>query len=379
MKKNKKNFLIFTGSRADYGILSTLISKIKSDDHIKSFIFAGSDHFSPSYGNTYKEILKDGFKIDFRSNVKILGKYENLSTYCAKILNEYSIIISRLRLDGALILGDRYEAFIFSIVCFFNKIPIFHLHGGELTKGAMDDNLRHSISKFALFHFVTNKVYKTRLMQLGETPVNIFNYGALGDENIKNTKIISRNLLFKKYNIPFNKKIILITFHPETMSNETADFQIKTLLNGLKNGENYFYIFTSNNSDPGSIIFLKNINYFIKKNKNSIIVKSFGKLDYINLLKSVDLMIGNSSSIVLDSPNVNLYAINIGERQIGRIFKKNIIQCKLDSNMISKKIKLYIDKKIKIKIKTNNTSEQIKKRIFKILQKKKNKFKKNIL
>lgn len=371
MKKNKKKIIIFTGSRADYGLLSNLIKRLKTNAFIKSFVFVGSDHFSPKYGNTYKEILKDGLKINFRSNVKTLGKNENLSIYCAKILNEYSIMISKSSMDGAIVLGDRYEAFIFSIVCFLNKIPIFHLHGGELTKGAIDDNFRHSISKLASFHFVSNKIYKKRLIQLGEEPNNVFNYGALGDENIRRTKIISKKILFEKYNIPLDKKIILVTFHPETINKKGEILQIKTLLNGLKNRDNYFYVFTSSNSDPGSIVFLKYINYFVKKNYNSIIVKSFGRLDYINLLKNIDLMIGNSSSVVLDSPNVNLYAINIGDRQIGRVFEKNVIQCKLNSNLISKKIKFYLNKKIKIIRKMNNTSKKMEQRIFKIFKKNK--------
>ena len=245
------------------------------------------------------------------------------------------------------------------------------MHGGELTEGAFDDKLRHSISKFSNFHFVTNNIYKKRLMQLGENPKKIFNFGSLGEENFRNVKIIPKINILKKYKIPLNKKIALVTLHPETMSNVSYKKQISSLLNAVKYKNKYFYIFTTSNSDPGSKIFIDSINIFIKKNNNTKMIKSLGREDYINLMNSVNLVIGNSSSGVLETPNANVYALNIGNRQSGRNFEKNIIHASFDSGEISNKIEKYINKKIKIKKKFKNTSKLISKKILQILNFKK--------
>ena len=365
----KKKLIIFTGSRADYGIMSKLIKEL--DKKLQILIFAGSDHFSKKYGNTYKEILRDGFKIQIKSNIKSYSNSKPLSIYCSKILHEYSLKILKHNPSSVIVLGDRYEAFIFSICCFFNKIPIFHLHGGELTQGAFDDKLRHAISKFSNFHFVTNSIYKKRLMQLGENPKRIFNFGSLGEENFRNIKIISKSNLFKKYKIPLNKKIALVTLHPETMSNISYKKQIFSVLKAIKYKNKYFYVFTSSNSDPGSKIFINSINIFIKKNTNTKIIKSLGRQDYINLLKNVNLVIGNSSSGILETPSANVYALNIGNRQSGRNFEKNVVQTSFNSEEISKKIEIYINKKIRIKKKFKNSSKLISKKILQILNFKK--------
>ncbi len=361
----KKKIIIFTGSRADYGIMSNLIKKL--DNKLQTLIFAGSDHFSKQYGNTYKEILRDGIKIQIKSDLKSYSNSEPLSLYCSKILREYSLKILKHNPSSAVVLGDRYEAFIFSFCCFLNKIPIFHLHGGELTEGAFDDKLRHAISKFSNFHFVTNNIYKKRLMQLGESPKRIFDFGSLGEENFRKVKITSKINFFKKYKIPLNKKIALVTLHPETISNVSYKKQISSVLKAIKYKNKYFYIFTSSNSDPGSKIFINSIDVFIKKNDNTKIIKSLGRQDYINLLKNVNLVIGNSSSGVLETPSAEVYSLNIGNRQNGRNFEKNIVHASFDSKEISKKIEKYINKRIKIKKKLKETSKLISKKIFQIL------------
>ena len=361
----KKKIIIFTGSRADYGIMSNLIKKL--DNKLQTLIFAGSDHFSKQYGNTYKEILRDGIKIQIKSDLKSYSNSEPLSLYCSKILREYSLKILKHNPSSAVVLGDRYEAFIFSFCCFLNKIPIFHLHGGELTEGAFDDKLRHAISKFSNFHFVTNNIYKKRLMQLGESPKRIFDFGSLGEENFRKVKITSKINFFKKYKIPLNKKIALVTLHPETISNVSYRKQISSVLKAIKYKNKYFYIFTSSNSDPGSKIFINSIDVFIKKNDNTKIIKSLGRQDYINLLKNVNLVIGNSSSGVLETPSAEVYSLNIGNRQNGRNFEKNIVHASFDSKEISKKIEKYINKRIKIKKKLKETSKLISKKIFQIL------------
>ncbi len=365
--KIKKKILIFTGSRADYGILRTLIKKLNIKINIS--IVAGADHYSKKFGLTYKEILNDGYNINYRSKLKSYDNSQSLSIYCSKILEEYSNIILKKKFNGAIVLGDRYEAYIFSLSCFLNKVPIFHLHGGELTKGSIDDSMRHSISKFANFHFVTRNIYKRRLIQLGEVPEKIFMYGSLGNENFNLIKNSSKKKIFSKYKIPFEKKLIIVTFHPETISNFSYKKQIDIFLGGLKNKKNYFYIFTSTNSDPGSKLFMRQINSYVNKNKNSKIVNSFGQEDYAALLKKADLMVGNSSSGVIESPSASIYSIIVGNRQDGRFLDKNIIKCSLNSSSISTLIDKYIKKKINIKNGHQKSSSLISKKICQIIKK----------
>ena len=184
-------------------------------------------------------------------------------------------------------------------------------------------------------------------MQLGESPKRIFDFGSLGEENFRKVKITSKINFFKKYKIPLNKKIALVTLHPETISNVSYKKQISSVLKAIKYKNKYFYIFTSSNSDPGSKIFINSIDVFIKKNDNTKIIKSLGRQDYINLLKNVNLVIGNSSSGVLETPSAEVYSLNIGNRQNGRNFEKNIVHASFDSKEISKKIEKYITNMVK--------------------------------
>ncbi len=274
-----------------------------------------------------------------------------------------------------ILLGDRYEVFIFCIVAFFFNIPVAHIHGGEITSGAIDDALRHSITKMSDIHFVCHKDYKKRVIQLGENPKNVFNFGSLALETIKRKKLAKKEILFKKYSIPSDKKTILITFHPETKSKIYVKQQIKILLNSLKKIKNSFIIFTHNNFDTFGKYFIKEITNFCKKNENSIVIKSLGIDEYHNFVSNVDLVLGNSSSGVIEVPMLKTPTLNIGDRQNGRVFSKSIFQVDLNSNLISKKINFIFNRKEKYKFENifykKNTSLNILKEIKKFIFKKK--------
>ena len=239
-----------------------------------------------------------------------------------------------------ILLGDRYEIFSAAISAYFMRIPIAHFHGGEVTEGAIDESIRHSISKMASLHLVSSLLHKKRLIQLGENKMNIHNVGALGIDVIKNTKLISKELLGRKLKIKFQKKIIVITFHPVTLENNTSEEQINEIFKSFKNIKNTTYIFTLPNADMYGNIIIKLIETFCKKYKNAFYYKSLGKTNFYSLINISNLFMGNSSSGIIEVPYFKKPIINIGDRQKGRLQSKTIINCKPESKAIIKAIKL---------------------------------------
>ena len=346
----KKKILIFTGSRADYGLLKPLISRIKKDKRYKFLIAAGSHHFSKNLGFTYKEIIKDNFKINYACPVKINNTtFSDVSQYFGNCISDNSRYLEKKRPDIVILYGDRYEVFSFCIASFFLQIPIIHIHGGEITEGAFDDSLRHSITKLSNYHFVSHNAYKKRIIRLGEHPSRVYNFGALGVENIKKTKLITKKILFRRFKIPLDKKIILITFHPETQSNIPLKKQIKIFLSVLNRFKNIYFVFTYNNADPEGNFFINEIKKFQKKNKNVKLFSSLGVKIYHSLIKNVDLVIGNSSSGVLEVPSLKTPTLNIGNRQKGRLFSRSVFCCDNNKKEIEKKIKKILFSNLKIK------------------------------
>ena len=364
----KKKILFFTGSRADYGILKPLIKEISKKKYASVELAAAGQHFSTSFGNTYKHIFKDKIKIDHRSRVNL--KKTNLKDiihYLSKSLVDYFKILNKANPSLIIILGDRYEVFCFALASYLLNIKIAHLHGGELTYGAFDDGLRHAITKLSNFHFVSHIVYKKRVIQLGENPKNVFNVGALTMDNIYSTKLYSKKSLLKRLNIKTNKKIALITFHPVTKNNLNYKAQITKFLNALKHVD-YYYVFTYNNTDTLGYSFIKEIMKFKTQNKNLSIFKTMGTQLYLSSIKNFDVVIGNSSSGIYEAPALNTVTLNVGNRQQGRLFGPSIINCKNETKDIVKHLKMIHDKKFKPNFKnifykkkvSKNISDQIK-------------------
>ena len=369
----KKKVLIFTGSRADYGLLKPLIYRFKKNSSTELILAAGGQHFSKLFGNTHKEILKDNFKIDYSCKIKTDNIKDNeVVSYVGRSLINFTKFLKKETPDIVVLLGDRYEAYSFCLASFFLNIPIAHIHGGELTLGAFDDGLRHSMTKFSNYHFSCHKNYAKRLVQLGENVKNVFNYGALGVENALRTQLINKKKLFDKFNVPLNKKTILVTFHPETKKNGNIKNEINIFLSGLKKFKDIFFIFTYNNSDPNGKYYVKKI-IKNKNNNNLTIISSLGSKNYLSFLKNVDCIVGNSSSGIIEAPALKTPTINIGNRQNGREFSRSIFTCKNDKAHIEKNIKKLVFKKKKIVYDNlffkNNTSLNIFKKINSILKK----------
>tara|TARA_A100001015_G_C14978219_1_gene708276 strand:+ start:152 stop:1294 length:1143 start_codon:yes stop_codon:yes gene_type:complete len=333
-----RKILFVSSSRADYGLLRNLIIKIQKLNP-ETYLMVTGSHLSKEFGETVSEIKKDRIKKTFIKKILDLKfKEKNIPHYVEKTIKATSQIIKKIKPDTLVILGDRYELLGCAIAATLFRVPIAHLHGGEITSGAYDDSIRHSISKLSHLHFPVHEKYRKRLIQLGERPKTIFNYGALGAHSINNINFKSKLKLERDLKIKLDKKIFLITFHPTTLEKNKSKFQILNLLSALKKFNNEIKIFTTPNFDHENKIIKNAILDFIKKNKNSFFFTSIGHLNYISLMKISSLVIGNSSSGILETPSLGIPTINIGNRQKGRIISKNIINSNYEEKHIIKNI-----------------------------------------
>ena len=363
---------IVSSTRADFGLLKNLILKIKKNNVNYKLIVIGS-HLSKYYGSTVSEIKKSDIKISKKVEYKIDTSSEiGISRIISQCTKNITKIFLNLNPDLIILLGDRYEILSCAVSAHVCRIPIAHIHGGELTQGLIDDAFRHSITKLSQLHFVANKIYKKRVIQLGENPKNVFNVGGLGVESIKNTKFLNKKHLEKKLKIQFKKKNIIVNFHPETLKKGLAKMQINEVLKALRTLKETCIIFTMPGVEVENIIIINKIKKFVKENKNSYFFKSLGQNNYFSVLNIIDLMIGNSSSGLLEMPTFKKATINLGERQSGRIKAKSVISTKIKSSHIIKAInKVYTNnfqKKLKNSVNPYGTG-QTSEKIFKVLRK----------
>ena len=338
-----RKICVVTGSRADYGLLRSVMQGIKNDPNLIIQVIATGMHLSPTFGLTYKEIESDGFFIDEKVEVITeIDTPEEISQSIAKGITGCAKAFNRLEPDLILLLGDRYEIFSAAIAAHVALIPIAHIHGGELTGGALDEAFRHSISKMSSLHFVAAEEYKKRLIQLGENPKNVYLAGGLGVDNIKKQKPLNKRELENELNIKFLDKSLLITFHPVTLGIESSEFQFKELLDALSNLKDTTLIFTMPNADTGGRKLINMVEKFVIENKNAKAFISLGQLLYFSCISNMDGVVGNSSSGITEVPSFKKATINIGDRQLGRLQAESIINCKpLKIDILNAIEKLY--------------------------------------
>ena len=363
----KKKICIVSGSRADFGLLKLLMKKIKLSEKLKLQIIVTGMHLSYDYGYTFKEIEDAGFNINEKVDIMISRDDS------ASILNSISLgikgistAVENLKPDLIMVLGDRYEILAAGIVAMVSKIPLAHLHGGEITKGAIDDSIRHSLTKMAHFHFVASKEYRMRVIQLGENPNNVFNVGGLGVDAIKNINLLTKSELESELGFSFGLKNLMVTFHPVTNEDHSSKTHVQNLLAALKKLNNVNFIFTMPNSDHDNKIISVLINKFISKNKKHVCFKSLGQKKYLSCLQFVDGVVGNSSSGLLEAPSFNIGTINIGERQTGRLKADSVIDCSPNVHSIGSAFKKLFSSNFQNKLKNidnpygnGNASEKI--------------------
>ena len=338
MKSTRKKICFITGSRAEYGLLRPLMDKIRKSAEFELQIIATSMHLSHEFGLTYREIEKDGFTIDDKIEI-LLSSDSSIAVSKAIGLGCISLSESFARLapDLVIVLGDRFETFAAATAAHVARIPIAHLHGGELTEGAFDDAFRHSITKMSILHFTSTEIYRRRVIQLGEQPTTVFNVGAIGLDNIQELRLLSKKKLEQELGVSFLKKNLLVTFHPATADRNSAMKQCTELLAALDELKDTFIIFTKSNADAEGRLINTMIEKYVSRNtSSSALFSSLGQLKYLSLLQCVDGVVGNSSSGIIEAPGFKIGTINIGNRQLGRMRASSIIDCEPQKKSIRK-------------------------------------------
>jgi len=336
----KRKICVVTGSRADYGLLRLVMQGIKDDSHLTLQVIATGMHLSPTFGLTYREIESDGFHIDFKieilestdTPVAIAESMANALVGCAKAFDE-------LKPDVIVVLGDRFEILAATSAALVAKIPVAHLHGGETTLGAFDDAIRHSITKMSHLHFVAAEEYRNRVIQLGESPENVFSVGGLGVDSINNLNLLDKEGLESSLGMKFLSKSLLVTFHPVTLEDETSEAQMKELLTALSVLKDTTLIFTMPNADTGGLILIKMIEEFVATNQHAYSFISLGHQRYFSCIAQVDGVVGNSSSGLTEVPSLRKGTINIGSRQHGRLQASSVINCEPNQRQIGNALK----------------------------------------
>lgn len=319
---------VVTGTRAEYGILKSLIEKIYTDERLELCLIVTGMHLESRFGNTYKEIESDGYPIAYRIPMNLDSDAEHNITKSMGIeLATFGNVLKDARINMMVILGDRFEILIAAIAATIFKIPIAHLHGGELTEGAIDEAIRHSVTKMSSLHFPATEVYAKRIIQMGEQPFFVHNVGALGVENIKKCKLYSRKQLSEKFGELFLEKYVMVTYHPVTLESDSAGQQFKNLLEAININSDFNYVFTYANADPNGTIINILIEDYVNKHKNTLAFKSMGQIGYLSALQFCEMVVGNSSSGLIEAPSFGIPTINIGERQKGRVKAKSVIDC----------------------------------------------------
>ncbi len=369
----KIKIAIATGTRAEYGLLKKLIRLIDKSNLFDLQLLVTGSHLSEKYGLTYKEIEKDGIKIQKKIDIDISGDNSlNISKSTALGINGFARAFQELLPDLLIVLGDRFEILSAVIPAVFQKIPIAHIHGGELTAAAIDDSIRHSITKFSNIHFVAAESYRKRVIQLGESEERVFNVGGLGIDAISSTKFLSKKELEKSLKIKFLSKSFLVTFHPVTLGKKSSKEFVNQLIESLKKLNDTTLIITFPNFDADNLSIISEWEIFSKNRKNVYLCQSLGQLNYFSLLNYIDGVIGNSSSGLLEVPYFKKGTINIGNRQKGRLRAQSVIDCEPFTKDISEAINYlyteeFLNKLKNIKHPYGNAGASLK--IFNILKK----------
>ena len=352
----KRKVCIITGTRAEYGLLYWLIKEISCDKELSLQLIATGTHLSQEFGLTYKEIEKD-FKIDKKIDM-LLSSDSDIDISKSMSLAQTSFVetFKELKPDIIIVLGDRYEIFSAVTAGLIARIPIAHIHGGESTEGVIDEAIRHSITKMSHIHFTATEEYRNRVIQLGENPKRVFNFGAMGIENINKLKLLSKKEFEKSINFKLNNRNILVTFHPVTLEINSAEAHFQELLDVIDELEDTNIIITKANSDPGGRVINSMIDDYVARNYHkSIGFTSLGQLRYLSAMQYVDAIVGNSSSGIIETPSFKIGTINIGDRQKGRIKADSIIDCLPNKKSIRNAFKILYSKGFQSKLKNTES------------------------
>ena len=324
----KRKICIITGTRAEYGLLRWVMDGIKNSPEFTLQLIVTGMHLSHEYGETFKIIEQDGFEIDRKVELNLTSDTPvGISTSMGHGFIGFAKSFNELKPDLIMVLGDRFEIMAGVTAALPFRIPVAHIHGGELTEGVIDEAIRHSITKMSHFHFVAAPEYKKRVIQLGEQLDSVYLVGGLGVDSIKRLKLLNKLELEQALNFTFGKKNLLVTYHPVTLEKGMAKNQILALLEALEMLADTNLIFTYSNADTEGKEINRLIEKFVSKKANRIAFKSLGQLKYLSCMSQVDGVVGNSSSGLIEAPSFKKGTINIGDRQRGRLIASSVIEC----------------------------------------------------
>ncbi|ELE9014962.1 UDP-N-acetylglucosamine 2-epimerase (hydrolyzing) [Enterobacter cloacae] len=349
MGSAKRKVAVFTGTRAEYGLLYWLLKDVQNDKELELQLLVSGMHLSPEFGSTWQQIERDGFAIDEKIEI-LLSSDTPVGT--AKSIGlgvlGFADALSRLKPDVLIILGDRFEALAVAQTAMILRIPVLHLHGGEITEGAYDDAIRHAITKLSYLHCTSTEEYKKRVIQLGEDPIRVANVGAIGLDHIKRSHFLSLEKLSVSLNFKLTHPYFLVTYHPVTLGKESPEESFNALLEALDSYPNYQVILTYPNADDGGRKIIPLLEAYASSQPNRVLaIPSLGQLRYLSAVKHAAAVIGNSSSGIIEVPAFDVPTVNIGDRQKGRLAAKSVLNCPADSQSIINTIKVAITRSYK--------------------------------
>jgi UDP-hydrolysing UDP-N-acetyl-D-glucosamine 2-epimerase len=320
---------VFTGTRAEYGLLYWLLKDLQADSELELKLLVSGAHLSPEFGQTYIQIEQDGFYIDEKVEI-LLSSDSPVGTAKSMGLGVlgFADALSRLSPDVLVILGDRFEALAAAQTAMILRIPVLHLHGGEITEGAYDDSIRHAITKLSYLHGTSTEEYRQRVIQLGESPKRVKNVGAIGLDHLNRGDFMTVEELSESLHFKLDSPFFVVTYHPVTLANESPEASFQALLDSLDAFLDYQIILTYPNADDGGRRIIPMLEGYAAKNpKRVLAIPSLGQARYLSAIKHASLVIGNSSSGIIEVPSFDVPTVNIGMRQKGRLAAKSVLHC----------------------------------------------------
>lgn len=330
-----RRILVLSTSRADYGFLCPLLDVLMADPAIDLKLAVCGGHLSVEFGETVREIEADGRLVDSRFTT-VLPEEEPISRSFALAITGFSETVARIQPDMVFLPGDRYEILAAASAALLSKVPVAHYAGGQLTEGAWDDAVRHAVTKLSHLHFTATEVYRQRIIQMGEDPRRVFAYGSLGLDNIRTMEAWSRDKLERDLGFSFGSRSALVTFHPATLSSDPPEQQLNELLAALDDFPELHLLFTQPNADEGGLSLSRMIKKYIDtRTDRALLVPSLGRMRYLSSLRIVDVVVGNSSSGIIEAPSFGIATVNVGDRQQGRTRAASVLDCPVRREAIS--------------------------------------------
>ena len=339
-----RKITVFTGTRAEYGLLYWLMKDIDRDPDLVLQLLVSGAHLSAAHGSTYRKIEADGFRIDEKVEM-LLSSDTPVGT--AKSVGVgvlgFADALSRLAPDALVVLGDRYEALAVAQTAVLLRIPVIHLHGGEVTEGAYDDILRHAITKFSTFHITATERYRQRVIQMGETPASVFNWGAIGLDQLNRSTFLTVDELSECLHFPITGPYFVSTYHPATLADEDPAESVEAMLSAFDHFKDHQVIITYPNADDGNYRIKVCVMEYAARNPGRVLAShSLGHLPYLSALKHSRVVVGNSSSGIIEAPSFQVPTVNIGDRQGGRLAAKSVVHCNASTDSIVAAIDLAL-------------------------------------